>query len=233
LSTASPVTAAPAPKPRTSVYIDGFNLYFGALKGTSSRWLDLDAFCRLLLPRNNVRKIKYFTAHVHARPTKPTAAAHQDVYLRALRTLPSVEIYFGHYLSHSRWMPLAAPGGGVMTNAAGKVQFVEVLREEEKGSDVNLASHLIHDAHRGEFEVAVVITNDSDLATPVELVTRDLQLPVGVVNPHAENPRSRQSAQLRQVASFLKPVRAGALRKCQFPNHLQDRDGIIIKPQGW
>lgn len=81
--------------------------------------------------------------------------------------------------------------------------------------------------------MAVVITNDSDLTTPIELVTQDLRLPVGVVNPHAMNPRSRQSKQLRRVASFLKEVRPGGLRKCQFPPVLTDHAGTFAKPPSW
>jgi uncharacterized LabA/DUF88 family protein len=129
-------------------------------------------------------------------------------------------------------MPLADPGGGVRV-IGGKVQFAEVLREEEKGSDVNLAAHLMHDAHRGAFDVAVVISNDSDLATPIELVTRDLHLPVGVANPHALNPASRPSNQLRRVASFRKDVRAGVLQNSQFASVLTDADGTFHKPVGW
>jgi uncharacterized LabA/DUF88 family protein len=223
----------PAPNQRTYVYIDGFNLYYGALKGTGFRWLDLNAFCSLLLPRNDIRKIKYFTARVVARPGNPNTAVRQQTYLRALATLSSIEVHLGHYLSHTRWMPLAAAGGGVLTDAKGRVQFAEVVREEEKGSDVNLATHLMHDAHRGEFDVAVVVTNDSDLATPIELVRRDLGLPVGVINPHAMNPKSRQSIQLRRVASFLKEVRPGGLRKCQFPPTLVDANGPFHKPATW
>jgi len=212
--------------------VDGFNLYYGALKGTSHRWLDLVSFCRLLLPRNDVQRIKYFTARVVPRPTKPGTAVRQQTYLRAIATLTEVEIYFGHYLAHAKRLPLAAPGGGVVT-LRGRTQFAEVLREEEKGSDVNLASHLIHDAHLGMFDVAVVISNDSDLETPIALVTRELGLSVGVANPHAENRDSRQSVQLRKAASFLKPVRGAALKKCQFPASLTDSAGTFHRPAGW
>lgn len=229
-SSAAPSILTP---PRTYVYVDGFNLYYGALKGTSFRWLDLDAFCRLLLPKNDVQKIKYFTARVSLRPSKPGTFYRQQAYLRALATLPSVEVHLGHYLAHARRMPLAAPGGGVVMDASGRVQYADVIREEEKGSDVNLASHLVNDAHQGRFDVAVVITNDSDLVTPIELVRRDLGLVVGVVNPHAMNPKGRQSVQLRRVASFLKEVRAGGLRKCQFPETLSDAGGTFLKPAAW
>ncbi|HEX8392047.1 MAG TPA: NYN domain-containing protein [Longimicrobium sp.] len=217
---------------RTWVYIDGFNLFYGSLKGTQYRWLDIAAFSRLLLPKNSVERVKYFTARVAVRGSNPQAAARQRTYLRALATLPEVETYYGHYLSHVHTLPLASATGDVITRN-GRTEFARVLRDEEKGSDVNLASHLLHDAHLDRFDVAVVITNDSDLVTPIDLVTRDLGLVVGVVNPHAENPRSRQSVQLRQVASFLKPVRAAALRKCQLPATLADRDGPIHKPRTW
>jgi hypothetical protein len=144
----SNLVRSPAPatssSPRTFVYIDGFNLYFGALRGTTFRWLDLDAFCRVLLPKNDILKIRYFTARVVARPGNPDTAVRQQTYFRALATLRSVDVHLGHDLSHTRWMPLAAPGGGVMVDAGGRVQFAEVVREEEKGSDVNLAAHLMH-----------------------------------------------------------------------------------------
>ena len=132
----APLASVAATRPRTCVYIDGFNLYYGALRKTSFRWLDLEAFCRLLLPRNDVQAIKYFTARVVPRAGKPHSAVKQQTYLRALTTLSSVQVYFGHYLAHSRWLPLAAPGGGVLLDAAGRPQFVEVRQEEEKGSDV-------------------------------------------------------------------------------------------------
>ena len=63
-------------------------------------------------------------------------------------------------------------------------QRVWVDKTEEKGSDVNLASHLVRDAYQQAFQVAVLITNDSDLAEPVRIVRQELNLPVGVLNPH-------------------------------------------------
>ena len=60
--------------------------------------------------------------------------------MRALRTLPNLDIILGHYLTHAVMMPLANP-------APGQSRYVRVLKSEEKGSDVNLATHLVHDAH--------------------------------------------------------------------------------------
>ena len=71
----------------TIVYIDGFNLYYGAVKGTANKWLDLEVLCRRLLPKDNLVKIRYFTALVAIRPSDPQQPARQQAYLRALATL--------------------------------------------------------------------------------------------------------------------------------------------------
>ena len=67
----------------TNVYVDAFNLYYGSLKGTPYRWLDLGALCARLLPKDRINRIRYFTATVSARPDNPDAPQRQQVYLRA------------------------------------------------------------------------------------------------------------------------------------------------------
>ncbi len=90
---------------RTYVYVDGFNLYYGCLKGTAFRWLDLAKLCRNLLPKNDVLKIKYFTAHVKPNVNDATSHLRQQQYLRALAACPLVEIIYGHFLRNTVWMP--------------------------------------------------------------------------------------------------------------------------------
>ena len=92
---------------KTFVYVDGFNLYYGVLKGTSYRWLDLAALCSKLLPPNEIACIKYSTARIRARPGDLDAPSRQDVYLRAIRTNPDIEIIFGHFLASTVRLPLA------------------------------------------------------------------------------------------------------------------------------
>ncbi len=74
----------------------------------------------------------------------------QQLYLRALATLPKISAYFGHFLSHEVMMPIVVPLGQPQ-------QYVRIIKTEEKGSDVNLATHLLHDAHSGKFDIAVVL----------------------------------------------------------------------------
>jgi hypothetical protein len=95
----------------TNVYGDAFNFYYGCLKGTPYRWLDLGTLCARLLPRDRINRIRYFTAAVSARPDDPLAPRRQQVYLRALGTVPGLSIHYGRYVSHVVRMPLAnAPG---------------------------------------------------------------------------------------------------------------------------
>ena len=161
----------------TNVYIDGFNLYYGALKDTPYRWLDLAALSRRLLPKHRIGRIRYFTAIVSARPNDPSGPDRQRTYLRALETVPHISVHLGEFLTSYVRMPLVAP-------QPGGSRFAQVIKTEEKGSDVNLATYLLADAFRQDCEAAVVITNDSDLKEPIRVVRSELGFPVGVVNPH-------------------------------------------------
>ena len=206
---------------RTHVYVDGFNLYYGCVKGTPFKWLNLVELCRILLPRNDVRAIKYFTARVDSRPGDPGQATRQEMYFRALRTLPAVEIVLGHFLSNTINLPLADGSG-----------FARVLKTEEKGSDVNLATHLIHDAHRGIIDCAVVVSNDSDLAEPMRIVRDELNLVVGLISPTTKKDR-HPSRQLKDCSTFMKSIRKSALENSQFPSTLNDSKGTIRRPAAW
>lgn len=200
---------------RTIVYIDGFNFYYGCIRHTPYRWLDLFGFSRAMLPKNDVVLVKYFTAVV--KPTTSDAKRiRQLTYLRALATLPSVRAYLGSFQSHVVRRPLA--GGGTAT----------IIDTKEKGSDVNLATELLVDGFSGAYDVAVVISNDSDLTAPIRAVRNCLKKPVGIINPHPV-----QSVELRQCASFVKEVRTWALRDRQLPPVVFDAAGEIHKPAGW
>jgi uncharacterized LabA/DUF88 family protein len=205
----------------TNVYVDGFNLYYGCLRGTPYKWLDLDALCRRLFPRDRINRIRYFTAIVSARPGDPQQPQRQQAYLRALQTIPRLTIHRGRYLTHPTRMLLAHPvPGGPVT--------VEVIKTEEKGSDVNLATYMLFDAFRKDCDTAVLISNDSDLKEPIELVQRELGVRVGVVNPH---PPGRRSRALQPA--FFRQIRVKDLLVCQFAPGLRDARGPIHKPVSW
>ena len=203
---------------KTNIYLDGFNFYYGVLKGTPYRWLNVAALCQILLPGDQINRIKYFTALVGPRPGDPFKRERPETYFRALRTIPNLTIILGRFLTHEVTMPLSPEGFG----------YAKVLKTEEKGSDVDLATHLLMDGFRDDYELAVVVSNDSDLLLPVQVVTQELGKRVGLLNP-----QKRPSKVLLPSATFLKQIRSGALAKCQFPATLTDSDGLFSKPATW
>lgn len=209
----------------TNVYVDGFNLYYGCLRGTPYKWLDLDTLCRTMLPRHRLHRIRYFTARISSTPDNPLADTRQDTYLRALRTIPHLEIHMGRFAQTRVRMPLAHP-------VPGRPRTVAVIKTEEKRSDVNLGAYLVADAAIQDCEAAVMITNDSDLAEPIFLARNWFKVPVGIINPSAGNRFSRDL--LAEDPLFTKRIRPSALRDCQFPVRLRDGRGVVIKrPATW
>jgi len=212
---------------RTIVYVDGFNLYFGCLKGTPYRWLDLWAFANdIATERAEVVQVRYFTARVTPLPGfKESGPAHQAIYLRAVATLPNVSTHLGEYRASARRMPLHPPP------ATGD-RSVTVLRSDEKGSDVNLASYLLLDGFRGNYDQAIVVSNDTDLATPIRMVRDELKKPIGIVFP-CTNGNRRPNNSMKKAATFCREVREAALKRSKFLNALSDAKGTFSKPSHW
>ena len=206
---------------RTFIYVDGFNLYYGALKGTAWKWLDLVAlFEKVLQPHHEIIAIKYFTARVSGTPVDQSKPQRQDVYLRALRHYrPQVEVYFGHFLSHPVRAPLVRP--------VGRRRMVDVIRTEEKGSDVNLAVQLLNDGWLDSYDCAIVVTNDSDIAEAMRIVRQHHGKRIGLVTPGTGRP----SRQLMAHANFSRHVRPNALRRSQLPDPIPGTN--IRKPERW
>jgi uncharacterized LabA/DUF88 family protein len=206
---------------KTNIYVDGFNLYYGAVKGTPHKWLDLAALAGKLFSRNQINRIRYFTAIVDARPPDLQQPVRQQTYLRALRTIPNLSVHFGTFRTRPARMTLVQPlRRGPRT--------AEVWKTEEKGSDVNLASYLLLDAFRKDCDVAIVFSNDADLKEPIAIAKNELGIAVGVVNPH---PPSRRSRDLRPT--FFRQLRQGPVAASQFPPVMTDARGQFHKPASW
>lgn len=205
---------------RTFIYIDGFNFYYASVKGTPYKWLDFRSlFQKLLGNKNQIIKIKYFTARVSGL-RDPSQPVRQKTYLRALKTyIPEISIYYGHFLSHKVYMPLA--------ESSQSQRFAKVIKTEEKGSDVNLAVHLLNDAWLNKFDCAVIVSNDSDLAESIRIVKQQLNKTIGIITPGKRHP----SRELIKYADFIKRVRSGILKTSQLPNPIPNT--TIKKPHEW
>ncbi len=214
---------------RTIVYIDGFNLYYGACCRVGRKWLDLSALCARLLPNDQICEIAYCTANVKKDPDDLDKQNRQRIYHRALKTIPNLKIYLGRFVGKEvkgdLLQPPPPPPKGLVDTY------------EEKGTDVNLASRLLKDAHEGRFESAAVISNDGDLKMPVKIVRADLGYPVTIINPVLD-PRKPRSAALSpnplpQNARFIQ-MRASDVKSCQFPAELRSPKGrLLVKPPTW
>ncbi len=202
---------------RVGVYIDGFNLYYGARghcgRGTPGwRWLDLRALAERAVAVHSgwteasIERVVYCTARISGRDN-PTGANEQDTYLRALNFAKSVDIQtMGSYAHRTVRAPLAVSGKKrrpelvhpawpvTVKDRAGTADpdaifMVSVAQREEKGSDVNVASHLLLDICDKVVDAAVVISNDSDLEFPVKQARQ--RVPIGVINPTRGHPVAR------------------------------------------
>jgi hypothetical protein len=141
-------------------------------------------------------------------------------------------------------MPLATP-------RPNGPRFEDVLKMEEKGSDVNIATYMLVDAFRKDCDQLVVITNDSDLAEPVRIINKELLIPVGVFNPQTNDTAvrrsrvtgkplrlARPSIELKKVAKFNRDITSEGvgshMSRSQFPPELTDAQGHTIRrPASW
>ena len=208
----------------TNVYVDGFNLYYRALRRFPQyKWLDLAKLSQALLPSHQINRIRYFTSIVDQHPDDPLQQRRQLIYLRALQTIPKLEIHYGQFKTRNVRRPLVEPVRGFEGS-------VLVKNTEEKGTDVNLATYLIMDGYDGDYEQALVISNDSDLALPIRMARDKIKRPVGVVNPNVDLRRDSTPVELKEAATFLRQLRSAALKNSQFPDSLADGVGAFSKP---
>ena len=205
-------------------YIDGLNFYYGSVKNRPAlKWLNPQAMLQRLFPQENITLIRYFTAPVMLTPGDPDAPARQAVYFRALETIGILQMHRDRMAVRKK--------SGVLLPETNPLRIATVQVFEEKRTDVNIASHLMMDAFEGRHDTAVVVSNDSDLTTPVEMAVNRLGKRVVTVNPYRAR---RQSSELRGAASGTIPeINASVLRACQFLDRLTDERGGFARPRSW
>lgn len=211
------------PMLRANVYVDGFNFYYGALRHRPHlKWLDYRALAEELLSGYEVYRVRYFTAPAQNRLNDKTVSQRQGVYLQALEENSAIEIYKGQFKESPARLPLASE------LKKGKLKFVEVMRTVEKGSDASLSAYLVRDSCHKEMDVALVMSNDSDLQTPVDIAEQE-GITVITVNPHEQRNQQRV---LR--SSDKRTLDEGILRRSQLPDPVLSGSGReIYKPRPW
>lgn len=193
----------------------------------------------LVPPGTSVTAVKYYTAPVSGK-IDHDAPRRQQALFAALRTVPEITIFNGRFLYGEKWAglvrpPRAKPQPYIWSTPLPDVVYVK--KTEEKGSDVNLGVHLVRDGFLKLFDVAYVITNDTDLVEPIRIVTQEIGLPVCIVAPaRARKPTDQPmpSPSLEAVASFKHYIDDAELAASQFPDVIA-RPGLrpIHKPATW
>ena len=203
---------------RVSVYIDGFNLYFGLKDSGFKRfyWLDLVALATAFVrPGSTLEHVHYFTARIRSTGTNDASIQRQAVYLDALATLPSLTIHYGHFL---------------VKNAHCKRCGSNWPTFEEKMSDVNLAVQLVLDACDDRFDTAIIVSGDSDLTTPIRRIRARFPAKRVLI----AFPPMRNSASLQAEASNFFRIGADKLRNSQLPDPVVTPSGITLaRPGTW
>lgn len=214
---------------RAIVYIDGYNLYYGLIKGTRNKWLDLWAFSKALLQdRFDLVEVKYFTAAVKTHPYDPAAVDRQKIYLQALRTVKGINIIHGFYAKNKTLAPYAADKCGKCDVA--QSGYLPIYKLEEKRSDVNLAVSLVSDAACDKADCLVVVTGDSDQVGAIETARYMFKKQIVVFNPHIG-----ESKHLKRVATFYKNIPRDLPAQCQLPETIPvgTHGKTISRPPSW
>ena len=230
---------------RVGAYVDGYNLYYGRLRGSAFKWLDTVELLESVLAardQNEVLvKVHLFTAFALARFSRHGAASveAQTTYLRALATRHGsrFEAIFGSHScdSSGSLMPEYVPGV-----AFDRDRRVRVWRVEEKKTDVNLAIRLYRDACRGLYDRIIVISNDSDLEPALQAIREDFpEIVIGLLMPIRPPPpgaatNRRPSASLREQSDWVLPsISDELLASAQLPPLIPTRTKPIRKPPHW
>lgn len=208
-------------RPRSVVYVDGLNLYYGAVRDTPSlKWLNLERFCRLLRPHDDVRLIRYFSALIHG-PTRPN----QETYLRALSTTPSVQIVLGKFKQKT-----VKCGVTSCTSSSEKWYATQ----EEKRTDVNIAVFILDDAYQDLCDQFILFSGDSDLVPAVNMVRLRFPHKKIIVYVPSRNPTRGAAVELRTSAHVHRTLPLQLLSKSKFPDHIPDgMGGMLSRPAAW
>lgn len=205
---------------RSNVYIDGFNLYYGAIRGGPFKWLDLQLLFTRLRQADQIQRIFYFTALVDG-PGRPR----QEIYLKALATLPLVTVVLGRY-KYKRVKCHVPPCAHL-----GSRHFSV---PEEKRTDVNIAVQMLDDAYQDTCDSFVVVSGDSDLVPGVNRVKSRFPQKEVIIYVPTRDPVRGAAVELRTSGDKHRDFPLGLLRPCQFPASVPDgAGGTINKPVTW
>ena len=205
---------------RSIIYVDGLNLYYGAVRGTPYKWLNIERMFERLRQHDDIQAVKYFTAEIAG-----DRRGNQLAYLNALATCPRVEVIQGKF----KWRNVKCQ---VQRCSFDGSRWFRV--PEEKRTDVNIATALLDDAFDDLADRFVVVSGDSDLVPALNRMKARFPEKQLIVYVPARDATRGAATELRGAADKSKTLPQALLRVSQFPAQLDDgRGGMIEKPAEW
>jgi len=228
---------------KTIIYVDGYNLYYGRLKKTPYKWLDIvflfKHICHIQYPKSDIVGVKYFTAPVKAKfaSNGDNAVMAQNTYIRALEhTHPDLlEIVNGYQITIKATPP-------IYQKPINKADRVEVWKLEEKQTDVNIALHMYRDAVKHRCVQQVLVSGDTDLEGALKFIKEDYpEIVRGLVLPNRTRPKLQNKSEKIRDSGYLVAhvdwVRTYILddecASSQLPIKIPTRKKPILKPSYW
>lgn len=217
---------------KTIVYVDGYNLYYGLLRRSAFKWLDLYRLFQehALGAGVDVVEVRYYTAPVLGRMSDdPESSQRQRTYLQALRKMPPnrVTIIEGKIMAQTPVLRLVDP-----LPECPALTCVKVHDFTEKKTDVNLAADLITGAWTGAYEQAVVCSNDTDLEGALRAVKQNCpSVRLGLVAPIPSNDSRKIAADLKQYVDWSKVLSTVHLEHSLLPDKIPGT--ALRRPESW
>ena len=223
---------------KTAVYVDGYNLYYGRLKHTIYKWLNLHALISKILhqqdPDSSIISCRYYTAMVKARLARhgSQSVQAQCVYHQALESCygPRVEVIKNLHVLDDKPLMRFVPG-----QPPNKEDTVRVWRLEEKQTDVRIALDAYRAAIGRTVEQIVIVSNDTDLVPLLETLKYDApHVRRGAIIPRHESSPRRPAQDIINLCHWTRRhILDEELASCQFPERVATRKKPAIKPYYW
>lgn len=222
---------------QTDFFVDGYNLFYGALSDTPYKWLDLrsllTSIAKIENPSSVASSVNYFSA-----PVQPKLASRgtvskeaQDSYIRALKSSHCSVVMGRHTLSEG-YAPIYEPG-----RDPDRSHRTKVWKIEEKETDVNIALEMYRCAARssGEPRQIVLVSGDTDMGPALEAIKSDFpNIRRGVILPHREGHHRTVPGSLKSNSDWIrKVIRDAELEAHQFPDRVPTGKKPAIKPSYW
>jgi uncharacterized LabA/DUF88 family protein len=208
-------------------YVDGFSFYHGITKNTPYRWCNIFNLISTIFPEYYVKKVYLFAGKSRGVIGNPRAPMRQEIYFRALNSIPEIEVRKSNYARQERCLPLK-------NSRNSDDQKVHVKYYQEKQVDVNLAITMVTDGLLNQFHTCAIVTNDTDFVGPIEVVRQVAEKEVYLV-PTVKIGHRRMAKDLAQATDHhVRFFKEEHLKSSLLPKEVVLPNGkVVYCPDSW